>query len=370
MIEGNDSLNESLKYVKVYNWARTLILSGVLKTDDKMLSEHMLQKKFGVSRQTVRNALLKLEEDSLIRRVRGSGTFVSYVNGSDRKESERIGLIMSYFADYMFPEIYEGIKSVMKEKGISIDVAVTRNKLNDESMYLERFLNSDVSGLIVEGTRSSFPNPNMKLYRELEKKKVPIIFIHNHYSNMKFASVEMADARCSHELTRMLIENGHKKIGGIFKYDDMQGIERYRGFMECMSENGLRLNDDCVKWYSTKDLDYQFSRKSLSGFLKKISECTALIMYNDEIAEKFVEFAEGKGIRIPEDLSLVSFDNIRLSENVKLKLTSAIHPKYELGRRAAKNLLRMMEDGDGREQVYSYKFPVSISNGNSISDIS
>ena len=64
MIEGNDSLNESLKYVKVYNWARTLILSGVLKTNDKMLSEHMLQKKFGVSRQTVRNALLKLEDVS------------------------------------------------------------------------------------------------------------------------------------------------------------------------------------------------------------------------------------------------------------------------------------------------------------------
>ncbi|MCR4589701.1 MAG: GntR family transcriptional regulator [Lachnospiraceae bacterium] len=368
MIEGNDSLNESLKYVKVYNWARTLILSGVLKTDEKMLSEHMLQKKFGVSRQTVRNALDRLEEEKLIRRVRGSGTFISYVEAAGEKDKAHIGLIMSYFADYMFPEIYDGIESVMKEKGILIDVAVTKNKLNDETMYLEHFLNSNVSGLIVEGTRSSFPNPNQKLYLELEKRDIPIIFIHNHYSNLQCNSVEMADEKCSYELTRILIDNGHKKIGGIFKYDDMQGIERYKGFMECMSEKGLHINDECIKWYSTKDFDYQFSKKSLSGFLRKSGECTALIMYNDEIAEKFVEFAEDKGIRIPEDLSLVSFDNIRLSENVKLKLTSAIHPKFELGKRAARNLIRMMESYD-REQNYSYRFPVSISNGNSVLDI-
>lgn len=370
MTRDSDSLNESLKYVKLYNWAKTLILSGVLKKDEKMPSEHMLQKKFGVSRQTVRTALDRLEYEELIRRIRGSGTFVSYIYGGEAENKEHIGLIMSYFADYLFPQIYEGIESVMKEKGISIDVAVTRNKLNDESMYLERFLNTDVAGLIVEGTRSSFPNPNMKLYRELQRKNIPIIFIHNHYSNLRFASVEMADERCSQELTRILIDNGHKKIGGIFKYDDMQGMERYKGFMECMSENDLRINDECIKWFSTKDVDYQLSKKSLTDFMKKASECTAMIMYNDEIAERFIEFAESRSIRIPEDLSIASFDNTSLSQNARLKITSAIHPKFELGKRAARNLIHMMEDNGAGDQNYSYKFPVSISNGNSVIDIS
>ncbi len=369
MIQDNDSLNESLKYVKLYNWARTLILSGVLKSGEKMLSEHMLQKKFGVSRQTVRTALNMLEEDGLIKRVRGSGTYISYESGGDKGDAPHIGLIMSYFADYMFPDIYEGIESVMREKGIGIDVAVTKNKVNSESVYLERFLNSNVSGLIVEGTRSSFPNPNLKLYRELEKRNIPIIFIHNHYSNLNCASVEMADERCSYELTRMLIDYGHRKIGAIFKYDDMQGIERYKGFMECMSENDLKINDDCIKWYSTKDFDYQFSRKSMLGFMKKTGDCTALIMYNDEIAEKYVEFAESRGVHIPEDISIVSFDNTRLSESAELKLTSAIHPKFELGKRAARNLIRMMDSTERRDQNFSYRFPVSISKGNSITEI-
>ncbi len=364
-------MNESLKYVKLYNWARTLILSGVMKNGDKLPSEHMLQKKFGYSRQTVRTALDVLEHEGLISRVRGSGTFVSYETGISKSGRQHIGLIMSYFADYMFPQVYEGIESVMHDRGIEIDVTVTRNNLNDEAVYLERFLNSNVCGLIVEGTRSTFPNPNIRYYKELLNRGIPIIFIHNHYSNLECSSVEMADARCSYELTEQLIENGHERIGGIFKYDDLQGIERYRGFMECMSDHNLPINDECIKWYSTKDLDFQFSKKSLSHFLKQISECTALMTYNDEIAETFIEFAETRDMHIPDDLSIVSFDSAAFTDNDNndLHLTSAVHPKYELGRRAARNLLRMIENPQSSRDNSSYRFPVSISNGNSIRDI-
>ena len=69
---------EDLKYQKLYNWAHTLITSGVIKSMDKFPSETSLQKKFGYSRQTVRTALQQLEEEGLITRVRGSGTYVSY----------------------------------------------------------------------------------------------------------------------------------------------------------------------------------------------------------------------------------------------------------------------------------------------------
>lgn len=77
-----------------------------------------------------------------------------------RKNSPRIGLILSYFSDYLFPQVYEGIESVLREEGYEISVSVTRNRLNDEALYLKGMLGRNVSGLIIEGTRSSFPNPN------------------------------------------------------------------------------------------------------------------------------------------------------------------------------------------------------------------
>lgn len=73
----------------------------------------------------------------------------------------------------------------------------------------------------------------------------------------------MEDARAAYELTKILIEHGHRRIGGIFKYDDMQGIERYKGFIQCLSDYGMKFDDDCVRWYSTKDMDEKLSKKGM-----------------------------------------------------------------------------------------------------------
>jgi GntR family transcriptional regulator, arabinose operon transcriptional repressor len=358
-----------LKYEKLYNWGRTLITSGVIQNEDKFPSENILQKKFGYSRQTVRTALNQLEAEGLIKRVKGSGTYVSYEGNLRNGERPRIGLILSYFSDYLFPRVYDGIDSVMKEAGYDIDVAVTKNRLNDEALYLEGLLNGNVAGFIIEGTRSFFPNPNIRLYEEIRKRNIPTLFIHNHYSNQRFDSVEMSDARAAYKLTEILIQNGHRRIAGIFKYDDMQGIERYKGFVECLSDYGVKFDDDWIRWYSTKDMEEKLSKKGLLRMYRRTKDCTAMIVYNDEVAGYYMEFLEERGLHVPEDVSLVSFDDEELQQDARVKVLSVVHPKYNLGRITGKNLLRMMDDPDWQNKNYSYRFPVSINDGNSVKDI-
>lgn len=361
---------ECLKYQKLYNWAHTLITSGVIKNMDKFPSEPSLQKKFGYSRQTVRTALQKLEEEGLVTRVRGSGTYVSYDCSKVNEERPQVGLLLSYYSDYLFPRVYDGIESCLTEKGYAIEVAVTKNRLNDEAIYLEGILKGDVSGLIIEGSRSAFPNPNIRLYKEIKRRNIPTLFIHNHYENMVFDSVEMSDEKCSYELTKLLIENGHRRIGGIFKYDDMQGIERYKGFIQCLSDYGVKFDDDYIRWYSTKDMEEKLSKKGLLRMYRRTKDCTAMIVYNDEVANYYMDFLEERGLHVPEDVSLVSFDDAELLDaNNGVQLVSAIHPNYQLGRITAKNLLRMMEDEKWQEKNYSYRFPVKIKEGNSVQKI-
>jgi len=266
-----------------------------------------------------------------------------------------------------------------RSRGSYLDMADSVAKLNmlakdafnsnDEAIYLEGFLKAGVSGLIIEGTKSSFPNPNIRLYKEIEKKGIPTIFIHNHYSNQNFSSIEMSDAEAGYELTKYLIKNGHKRIGGMFKYDDIQGQERYKGFIECLSDYGVKFDDDYIRWHSTKDMDETISFKGLTKMYKRTRDCTAMIMYNDEIADYYLEFLEGKGILVPRDLSLVSFDDARLAEHGGLKILSAIHPKFDLGRLAAKNLIKMLGDRHWKNKNYSHKFPVVLNDGNSVRDI-
>ena len=92
---------DSLKYQKLYHWAHTLITSGVIKNMDKFPSETSLQKKFGYSRQTVRTALQQLEEEGLITRVRGSGTYVCYDGSTIDEKRSRVGLLLSYYSDLL-----------------------------------------------------------------------------------------------------------------------------------------------------------------------------------------------------------------------------------------------------------------------------
>ena len=360
---------EGLKYQKLYNWAHTLITSGIIKNMDKFPSETSLQKKFGYSRQTVRTALQQLEEEGLITRVRGSGTYVSYDSNGVNGERPQIGLLLSYYSDYLFPRVYDGIEASLTEKGYGIEVAVTKNRLNDEAIYLEGLLKSNVSGLIIEGSRSAFPNPNIRLYKEIKRKNIPTLFIHNHYQNETFDSVEMSDARAGYELTRILIQNGHTRIGGIFKYDDWQGIERYRGFIECLSDFGIDFQEDWIRWYSTRDMEEKLSKKGLQRMYRRTKDCTAMILYNDEVAGSYMDFLKERGLKVPDDISLVSFDDAGPEQEAELKILSVIHPKYNLGRITARNLLRMIEDSDWQEKKYSYRFPVMFNNGNSVRDI-
>ena len=223
--------------------------------------------------------------------------------------------------------------------------------------------------MIIEGSRSAFPNPNIRLYKEIRKRNIPTLFIHNHYENLKFDSVEMEDARAAYELTKILIENGHRRIGGIFKYDDMQGIERYKGFIQCLSDYGVKFDDDYIRWYSTKEMEEKLSKKGLLRMYRRTKECTAMMVYNDEVAGCYIDFLKERGLSVPEDISVVSFDDAQLQGYSDVELLSAIHPKFKLGRITGKNLLRMMEDKHWQEKNYSYRFPVKINEGNSIRNV-
>lgn len=179
----------------------------------------------------------------------------------------------------------------------------------------------------------------------------------------------MSDARAGYEAAKILIQNGHRRIGGIFKYDDMQGMERYKGFIECLSDYGVKFDDDWIRWYSTKDMEEKLSKKGLMRMYRRTKDCTAMILYNDEVAEHYMEFLEDRGLKVPDDMSLISFDDAELAQSGDVKVLSVVHPKYNLGRVTARNLLRMMEDPDWQKKNYSHRFPVTFNDGNSVRDI-
>lgn len=268
--------------------------------------------------------------------------------------SKNIGLITTYLDDYIFPSIISGIEKVLSKNGYNTHLRLTRNKINNEREQLLSLLNSDIDGLIVEGTKSALPNPNLDIYREFTKRSIPVIFINSYYQSLECNYIIVDDEEGGRLATRYLIEQGHQHITGIFKYDDLQGNLRYKGFLTEMYQQQLEVDESAIIWYSTENLDQQFTSENLPSLLKKLNQSTAIVCYNDQIAMKLIQLLSNSELAVPHDFSLVSFDNSTLSQIGTLPLTSITHPKEQLGMLAAESILKMIEN-PYLEVKYTYK---------------
>lgn len=331
-----------LKYQELANTIRDAIQKGAFAPGDKIGTEFELSEQYHLSRQTVRNAIDVLEKEKLIYRIQGSGTYVSDQTIPVPK-TKNIGVISTYINDYIFPDIIRGIQQHLSAAGYSLTLSATENHILQERTILEGYLKTPVDGLIIEGTKTALPNPNLGLYRQLKNNGVPILFIHGYYPQLTDIPYVMTDDRAGGELaTQYLIDHGHTKIAGIFSAEDLQGQERFAGYLSSHLKNHLPFDEDRILWFHGHARQY-LDRLNIEYFLNMLHQCTAILCYNDIIALSVSDLAAKNGIRIPEDLAVISFDNSVYSDLSPKKLTTLDHPKEKLGACAVEQLLRLIQ---------------------------
>ena len=258
------------KYIMLANLLRQQILGGQYHAGDKLASENQLSQQYGLSRQTVRQALALLEQEGLLLRQRGSGTYVSFA-APRREKTHVIGVITTYITDYIFPTIVRGIEEELTRNGYHLTLGVTKNRVENEARLLRSFLENRVDGLIVEGTKTAFPNPNLGLYCQLEAMGIPVVFFNGYYRELPSVYVVTNDRKCGWDAAEYLIRHsGCRKLGGIFKSDDTQGHERYAGFSQAILKEGRELDDDAVIWYTTADKETLFSPENAPGIVRRL----------------------------------------------------------------------------------------------------
>ncbi|MBQ9768094.1 MAG: GntR family transcriptional regulator [Lachnospiraceae bacterium] len=340
-----------MKHRRISQWILNAINTGQYKPGDKLPSEHALAQQFDASRQTVRHATEELVERGLLTRQRGSGTYVSGNAFPNGYEPKRVGVVTTYVDDYIFPGLIQGIEDVLTNQGYTISLGITHNKHADETGCLNRILDDNLCGLIIEGTKSSIPSPNLPLFEKLRARGVPMVFLNGYYREFSQCGVFQDDISAAKLLTEHLLENGHRKIAGIFKSDDLQGLKRFEGMCQALTEAGIPITDEHILWYTTEDLPDLLAGPADSIILKRFGDATALVCYNDQIAASVSELLKRHGKKVPEDLSIVSFDNSPLAAENAYNFTSAVYPSTEVGNTAAKLLIRCIRDTSLREHI-------------------
>ena len=350
------------KYQSIASELKAQIQAGKYQDTNMLPTEFALIDEFQVSRQTIRQALAILEQDGYIEKRRGSGSHLLHTAPNQIESSpphRTIAVVTTYISNYIFPSILREIENVLSQNNCMSLLFATQNQISIERKVLQNLLAAQIDGIIIEGTKTAFPNPNLDLIQKLTDKGIPLVFINGCYSQLPNAiSVLDDNAAGGKMLVEYLTQKGHKKIAGIFKYDDIQGHGRYLGYADGLQSSGLMLDDSMVLWYSTDVTPMVLSDQVFLPALTRWRNagCTAIVCYNDDIACQILPLLAKFGLSVPSDISVVSFDNSHLCELATPPLTSLSHGSENVGHTAAKKLLALLNG----EKVSSELIPWTL----------
>ncbi len=339
------SENMKPKYQVIIEDIKSKILSGDYSIGEQIPTESVMQETYGVSRHTVRKAILELSNEGFLRSEKGSGTYVSnqyQSKSSGASANKTIGVITTYISDYIFPSIIRGIESRLNKDNYSLLLASTNNDVEQEKKALEMMLSYGVDGLIVEPTKSNLYNPNISYYLSFKEQDVPFTMINAYYEELEVPFFCLDDVQSSYLATNELISKGHTQIGLIAKMDDLQGKYRMKGYIKALGDAKLRFQPEHILSFNTETkLDLYANLKEF--LTENQDEMTALVCYNDEVGLEVVNVCRQLGISIPDKLSIIGQDNSYIAKNATINLTTLTHPQEQMGRDAADWIIKKLQ---------------------------
>lgn len=361
------------KSEQVYRWLLAYIDENKFSGNQKLPSENALCRRLEVSRETVRVAMDQLVQEELIYRVKGSGTYFHKDQAMSRELSDenakwKIGLILQGQDPDANQVLIDGVRSVLSDQRVDLHVFLTDNKFSNERRCLQTVVHQNFQGFIVDGVKASIMNPNLDCYKELYRRRIPVIFYNNYYKNLRFPRVIINDTECADELVGRLINAGHRRIAGIFVYDNYQSVEKFQGMAQTMRKHGVEMKDHYIKWCISDEAHSVSYVRSIEKFLRGLPRCTAIVCCNYMIYRLVRQALEKMGKTVPEDYSLVCFDYSNESPDVE-GITCSITRSYEMGSELGNRLMRMIENKDCDDKHYSYVMKPIIYEGNSIQKI-
>lgn len=331
------------KYLQIAAELQRLITNR--SYEDKLPAEAVLSEQFQVSRQTIRQALDCLVQRGLIKKRQGSGSKI-YLPREDQKSN--IAVILPAINDYIYPDVLYDIQLVMKDRSYSTLLFAHNDRVSLERSILQNLLQQPVAGIIAVGSKSAFPSPNLDLYEKLARANIPVVFLFAGYSGVPDSvSVTQDNFAGAYDLTRHLISKGHTQIAGMFMSDLTQGVQRYHGYMSAMRDAGLPLPDDAALWYTSEEArflsDYGYSGMIEHFISYYLRERTAVICYNDVVADRLIRTLLKRDLCVPRDVAVVSFDNSYICDQCPIRITSLESDLRKVGKVVADLLLQKMD---------------------------
>ncbi|NLP34877.1 MAG: LacI family transcriptional regulator [Clostridiales bacterium] len=312
----------------------------------------------GVAISTVSNVLngVDVVSDATKKKVLDAVEKLKYVPNMNAKylKSNRkntIGLFLSSIQGDFYRMLTQAIHLQCKLKGYLLNIYVSNENTSEEIYGM--IISSGVAGAIVFNERLQD-----EFIDRIALTKMPIVFIDREYTGENMSSVVINNLEGGTTAMEYLIRQGHRRIGyihGIYNIDDEKRFEAYK---KVLKKYSLPMDESIIlRGYFEETLAYSEMRVLL---LKGIELPDAFFCANDEMAWGCIRALNEAGIKVPDQVSVIGFDDITLSGYYNPALTTIHSPVTELGTASATELLRLIESKDASPGTVTYLSPSLI----------
>ncbi len=313
------------KYEEIAKYLEKLILTEKIKIGEKLPSENEISQQFNVTRMTVRRALLELEKKGLIFKIHGLGTFVST---DDMLTTRKIGVLARS------PAIVFGIVKTCTALKIKCFVEDTGDNVTNEIRSLKHLLELKIDGLIMEPRLFTVED---HIFEKLVEKAFPLVFVDRLLDKYKDVTTVLSDNFQGANLLAKHMEEVHGTKNPLFVTFENVGIssvkERYEGICKQFGRQ-IRV------------LELPQIRSDFEPLLKAIKqENTDTIFFcNDSLAIRGLTYLLRNGLKIPEDIKIVGFDDDATSALTVPELTTVKQDLEQIGSLAVLAMIKLMRD--------------------------
>ncbi|WP_408011295.1 LacI family DNA-binding transcriptional regulator [Pseudalkalibacillus sp. A8] len=270
------------------------------------------------------------------------------------KQTNTIGLIIPDIRNPFFPELVRGVEDIANQSKYSVFLCNTDGDVDRESESLRLMKEKNVDGIVFT---YAYASPSKQLEELAGNSKVPFVLLDRGLDDQKFSGVYIDNEKAGHMATKHLLELSHTKIGCITGPRDIPNSkDRLKGYLKAFAESGIPAGENLII-----EGDYQMEGGYLAAkTLLGKENVTAIFAFNDLMAFGVYQAAADLGIRIPEDLSVVGFDNLKYNQLLKPKLTTIEQSAYKMGEIATEMLLKQLKEGSNVENKTIYLEPSMI----------
>ena len=264
------------------------------------------------------------------------------------KKTKTIGIIIPEIVHHFFATVISGIEQVANECGYNVIVCLSDESFDKEVINMEMLANGSTDGFIMSLSKETQQKKDFHHLQEVINQGMPVVLFDRISNDILCDKVIIDDQLAAYEATNFLISKGLKKIALLTTVDYVSvGKLRTDGYLNVLHDHGIEVDESLI----IRIEDTEHCDEKINELLENKS-VDAILAVNELFAVTAIKLAMAKGIKIPEDLSVVAFTDGIISKYSTPTITTISQNGTKMGRKAAEMLIKRLELEDEEDEHY------------------